>query len=53
MSFQLSINALRFKKGIFENNKEPALLIETILNTIDLVSMDLKRGIKIEINNDV
>ena len=44
---------LRIKNNQLENKREPLLLIETFINTIDLVSMDLKRGIRIEINNDV
>lgn len=46
-------NRLKIRGDELDNIKEPVMLIQMLLNTIDLVSMDLKRGIKIEINNDV
>lgn len=51
--FSIVNECLKIKNSLLENKREPLLLIETFINTIDLVSMDLKRGIRIEINNDV
>mmetsp|Transcript_10449 Transcript_10449/g.11715 ORF Transcript_10449/g.11715 Transcript_10449/m.11715 type:complete len:99 (-) Transcript_10449:73-369(-) len=55
--FSIIDECFKIKNNLLDGSKDPSLLCislrETLINTIDLVSMDLKRGIKIEISNDV